>query len=89
MMSATKSELISVFDFHGNSLELCLVHLAIYFESILRVCPTDADNVAMFINIPATLNEDVCAFMKKEFGDNVPKKEGRDDMCLIEEKLAY
>jgi hypothetical protein len=33
----------------------------------------------MFINVPVTLSNYVSEFLKKEFGDAIPMKEGRAD----------
>ena len=84
MMSSTKDELVSAFDFHGDSLELCLEHLEIYFKSILKVCPEEARSVAMFINIPEAISKDVHAHLVDNFGDAVRLNYGRSDVCLIE-----
>ena len=84
MMSSTKDELYSAFDFHGDSLEVCLAHLEMYFKSILRVCPEEARSVAMFINIPEAISKDVHAHLVDNFGDAVQLNGGRSDICLIE-----
>ena len=87
MMSSTKDELVSAFDFHGDSLEVCLEHLEMYFKSILRVCPEEARSVAMFINIPEAIGKDVHAHLVRYFGDAVRLNGGRSDACLIEVAL--